>query len=197
MKVLTVSDTVSDELLDSPHRTKLQSDVDLIISCGDLPPEFLSSLRHRFDVPLMYVLGNHDLRYGSSPPGGCHCIDRRIVSFNNFTLVGFSGSRWYNGGMNQYTEKEMERSIGRMRFSLWRNGTPDIVVTHAPPRHVGDAEDPCHKGFKGFNRFIEKYSPSYFIHGHIHKNFEDDLERITIINETQVINSYGFYVFEI
>lgn len=99
--------------------------------------------------------------------------------------------------MNQYTEKEMGRSISRMRFSLWRNGTPDIVVTHAPPRHIGDAEDPCHKGFRCYTKFIEKYSPSYFIHGHIHRQFESEKDRITIVNKTQVINSYGFFIFEI
>jgi Icc-related predicted phosphoesterase len=197
LKILTVSDTVSSELLDSPEIFQTYKDIDLIISCGDLPPEFLSALRHRFDVPLMYVLGNHDLRYSASAPLGCSCIDRRIVTFGAVTLVGFSGSRWYNGGMNQYTEKEMERFIGRMRFSLWRHGRPDIVVTHAPPRYVNDAEDPCHKGFNSFSRFIEKYNPSYFIHGHIHRNFKDDVDRITKVNDTQVVNSYGFYIIEI
>jgi len=197
LKILTVSDTVSGDVFDSPETLKKYEDIDLIISCGDLPPEFLSTLRHRFDVPLMYVLGNHDLRYSASSPLGCRNIDRQIVSFNDFTFVGFSGSRWYNGGKNQYTEKQMARFIGGMRFSLWRSGGPDIVVTHAPPRHIHDGEDPCHKGFRSFSRFIEKYKPSYFIHGHIHRNFEDDAERVTIVNTTRVINSYGFYVFEI
>jgi uncharacterized protein len=99
--------------------------------------------------------------------------------------------------LNQYTEKEMSRSISRMRFALWRNGAPDIVVTHAPPRYLGDAEDPCHKGFKCYKRFIEKYSPSYFIHGHIHRQFEEEKDRVAVVNQTQVINSYGFFIFEI
>ena len=197
MKILTVSDKVHPELHQAEEIPRIFEGIDLILSCGDLPPEYLTSLRHRFNVPLFYVLGNHDLRYAQSPPQGCQHVDGEIVTRNDISVLGFSGSRCYNGGLNQYTEKEMNRTINRIRFPLWRKGTPDIVMTHAPPRHVGDAEDPCHKGFRCFTRFIEKYRPSYFVHGHIHRQFEDDLDRITVVNETQVINSYGFYVFEI
>lgn len=197
MKILTVSDRVSAELLDSADTIARLNNIDLIISCGDLPPEFLSSLRHRYDAPLYYVLGNHDLRYDAAPPLGCTSIDRKVIRFGGRTIVGFSGSRWYNGGDNQYSEKEMKRFINRMRFSLWRSGAIDIVVTHAPPRHVHDAEDPCHKGFRCFSGFIDKYTPKFFIHGHIHRLFNDDSDRITVIKTTRVINSYGFHVFEI
>ena len=196
MRILTVSDTVAEVLLDR-ESTIDQPQPDLIISCGDLPPEYLSSLRNRFDAPLIYILGNHDIRYGSSPPSGCQLIDRMVYTIGNIRIIGFSGSRWYNGGANQYSEREMANFIRKMRFNLWRGGAPDIVVTHAPPRFIGDAEDPCHKGFRGFVKFIEKYSPSYFLHGHIHKLFTSDSERITQFNSTKVVNSYGFYFFEI
>ncbi len=197
MKILTVSDTVSSVLLESHHGGPFVEGVELIFSCGDLPPEFLVALKHRYDVPLMYVLGNHDIRYTSSPPGGCRLIDRKLEKSRGLRIVGFSGSRWYNGGPNQYTEKEMARAIRGMRFAMWRNGAPDIVISHAPPRHINDAEDRCHKGFKSFNAFIQKYKTPLFIHGHIHKHFYSDTERITIVNSTKVINSYGFYILEI
>lgn len=193
---MTVSDAVTAELLE-PAGCKIEGNIDIIISCGDLPPEYLTALRNRYDVPLLYVLGNHDLRYTVSPPIGCRDIDRQMVVQRGLRIIGFSGSRWYNGGQNQYTEKEMARAIAKMRFSLWRQGAPDIVVTHAPPRYIHDAEDPCHKGFKCFSKFIHKYKPSYLIHGHIHRFFEDESDRTTIVNETQVINSYGFHVIEI
>lgn len=197
MKILTVSDKVTQKLVDPNWKEPTLEGIDLIFSCGDLPPEFLTSLRHRYDVPLMYILGNHDLRYNEAPPTGCHCIDKKLVTFQNKRILGFSGSRWYNGGMNQYSEKEMNKSIKRMRFQLWRQGAPDIIITHASPRHIHDTEDPCHKGFRSFNKLIAKYSPSHFIHGHIHHYFENDDDRITRINSTQVINSFGYYVFEI
>ena len=197
MKILSVADAIVKELLDPAGGGPAVEDIDLVISCGDLPPEYLSSLRHRYDAPLLYVLGNHDLRYEESPPMGCTRIDRQIVTVGERRIVGFSGSRWYNGGINQYTEKEMTRFIKRMRFSLWRSKGVDIVVTHAPPRFINDAEDLCHRGFRIFRWFIDKYKPRYFLHGHIHAHFEDDSERITSINSTSVINCYGYYVLEI
>lgn len=197
MKILTVSDKVSEELLAPDRKDPKLDGIDLIFACGDLPPEFLTSLRHRYDAPVMYILGNHDLRYEESPPTGCTYIDRKLVTFNNKRILGFSGSRWYNGGKNQYSEKEMEKFIAGLRFHIWLKGAPDIIVTHASPRHIHDEEDPCHKGFRCFNTLIQKYSPSHFIHGHIHRLFENDEDRISTVNTTKVINSYGYYVFEI
>jgi len=197
MKILIVADTVTNKLLEPVEGETFLRDIDLIVSCGDLPPEYLSRLTFRYDVPLLYILGNHDLRYKTSPPGGCRNIDQRITTFKGLKIIGFSGSRWYNGGINQYTETQMKRSINKLRFSLWRSGSPDLVITHAPPRHVNDAEDLCHRGFKVFNSLIKKYNPPYFLHGHIHTLFKDDTERISTVNTTQVINCYGFHVLEI
>ena len=197
MKILCVADTVTQSLLELDNGKLSIEGIDLVIACGDLPPEYLTSLRNRYNVPLYYVLGNHDLRYQSSPPVGCGHIDRSIVHFSGITFSGFSGSRWYNGGMNQYSEKEMTRFIQKMRFRFWRNKGFDIVVTHAPPRFIHDAEDLCHRGFRIFRWLLDKYKPRYFLHGHIHALFEDDSERITSINSTTIINCYGYYVLEI
>ncbi|SDO58124.1 metallophosphoesterase family protein [Desulforhopalus singaporensis] len=197
MKILTVADTECGELLDPVKGGPPLAGIDLILGCGDLAPEYLTTLRNRFEVPLYYVLGNHDLRHHHSPPQYCTPIHRRIVNFNNLGIIGFSGSRWYNGSANQYTEKQMAGYIGKMRFGIWKNRGIDIVIAHAPPRFINDAEDPCHRGFRSYRRLIDKYRPSYFLHGHIHTLFDDDNQRITTINNTSVINCYGFYVLEI
>ena len=63
MKILAVADRVTDILLVPVLGSAALADIDLIVSCGDLPPEFLARLKARYDVPLFYVLGNHDLRY--------------------------------------------------------------------------------------------------------------------------------------
>lgn len=197
MKILCVADTVTQALLKLDNGGPAIKGIDLVIACGDLPPEYLTSLRNRYNVPLYYVLGNHDIRYQSAPPIGCTHIDRRIITFEGLTFSGFSGSRWYNGGMNQYSEKEMSRTIQMMRFKLWRSRGVDLIITHAPPRSIHDAEDLCHRGFRIFRWFIDKYKPRYFLHGHIHTHFEDDASRITSIHSTSVINCYGYYVLEI
>ena len=72
-----------------------------------------------------------------------------------------------------------------------------MVVTHAPPRHIHDAEDPCHRGFECFHRLIKKYQPGYFIHGHIHRLFDDPADRVTVVGKTRVVNTYGYNILEI
>lgn len=198
MKILAVADTVTEQLLETTGDGKpCLSGIDLIIGCGDLPPEYLSNLRSRYDVPLFYVLGNHDIRYQTHPPVGCRLLDRSIIVHEGLRIAGFSGSRWYNGNVNQYTEQEMAGHIRKMWFQLWRRKGVDLLVTHAPPRYVNDAEDPCHRGFHAFRKFVKRYKPRHLLHGHIHTLFEDELLRTTFLGTTQVTNCYGYYTLEI
>jgi Icc-related predicted phosphoesterase len=196
MRILAVSDRVEAVLYDRFERESFES-IDLILSCGDLPPEYLSFLGAKFRVPVYFVRGNHDIRYDSKPPQGCIDLNANLIKFQGINLLGLEGSRWYNGGPQQYTESEMRLKIWRLRPRIWWKGGVDIVITHAPPRHIHDAEDRCHMGFKSFRWLIDKYAPRYFIHGHIHANFNDPQQRMTAVNQTKVINTFGYYLFEI
>jgi len=196
MKILTVSDCVESVLYDRFDAGRFPG-MDLILSCGDLPPEYISFLVNMFNVPLYYVLGNHDIRFNSKPLGGCIDLHAKLIQVQGINILGLEGSHWYNGGPHQYTEGQMRKTIRSLRARIRRQGGVDIIISHAPPRHIHDAEDQCHKGFKIFKWLIDHYSPSYFIHGHIHFKFTDPSERITIVNKTKVINSYGYYLFEI
>ncbi|MBF0202818.1 MAG: metallophosphoesterase [Desulfamplus sp.] len=196
MKILSVSDVVVPQLYKEFDK-EMFAGIDLVLACGDLPPEYLSFILHSLGAPLYYVRGNHDIRHDLAPPMGCIDIHGRIVTFNNLKIMGFSGSRWYNGGVNQYTEAQMKKIIRGMKLSIWWNKGVDIIITHAPPRHIHDAEDPCHKGFRSFCKVIDKYRPDYFIHGHIHQHFKSHQERITNVNTTKVINTYGYHIIEL
>lgn len=196
MRVLTVSDRVEPSLYQNFDRRHFPR-FDLIISCGDLPPEYLSFLTTAFSVPLYYVRGNHDIRYESSPPSGCENLDGRLVRFHGLNILGLEGSRWYNGGPVQYTESQMRNKIRALLLKIWWKKGIDIVVTHAPPRFIHDAEDPCHRGFKSYRKLIDRHQPGYFIHGHIHEMFTNPRQRVTRIGQTRVINTYGFHMIEI
>jgi len=196
MKILTVSDRVVPVLYDDFHEKRFPG-VNLILSCGDLPPEYLSFLVKTFDVPLFYVRGNHDIRHNGYRPEGCTDLDNRVVLHKRVCILGLEGSHWYNGQPHQYTERQMRKKIRMVRPEIRRHGGIDIIITHAPPRHIHDAEDPCHRGFESFRELIDRYAPRYFIHGHIHINFTEPSERISIVNKTKVINAYGYHLFEI
>jgi uncharacterized protein len=196
MKILSVSDVVEPSLYPAVDTGRFTG-IDLVLACGDLPPEYLSFLRNFFNVPLYYIRGNHDIRYDRKPPLGCTEVHGRLVRFRGVNILGFGGSHWYNGGPHQYTEGQMRLLVFRMLPALLRRGGVDLVMTHAPPRFVHDAEDPCHQGFVVFRRLIRRWRPQYFIHGHIHCSFTHDAERITLIESTRVVNTYGHFQLEI
>ena len=196
MKILIVSDEECPALWDYYLPGRL-ADYDLILSCGDLKAKYLSFLVTMARCPLLYVHGNHDTDYVKDPPLGCDCLDDQIVTFNGIRILGLGGCRQYHPGAHQYTEKQMRRRIRRLRVMLWRTKGVDIVVTHAPPEGLGDAEDPAHKGFAALRELLDKYHPQYLLHGHVHLRYGHDQTRVREYEGTQIINTSERYVLEI
>lgn len=187
MKILCVSDTECPALWDYYVPGRLDS-YDLILACGDLKASYLTFLVTMSHARLLYVHGNHDVSYALHPPEGCEDIDGHLVKYNGVCILGLGGCLWYHEGPHQYTEKQMRRRIRRMRRAIKKAGGVDIVVTHAPPRGLGDLDDPAHRGFEAFRELIEEYHPQLFLHGHVHLNYGTDLEREQTCGATRVIN---------
>lgn len=196
MKILTVSDEECLALWDYYTPGRLDG-IDLIISCGDLKASYLSFLVTMAKCPVLYVPGNHDTRYDRNPPEGCDPIDGHVVMYNGVRIMGLGGCRKYHPGPHQYTEREMHRRIRKLRFPLWRTKGVDIVVTHAAPAGLGDAEDPAHRGFQVFRDLLDKYRPSHLIHGHVHMTYGHNTARELDYNGTKIINAYERYIIEI
>ena len=195
MKILTVSDEECQALWDFYTPGRL-ADYDLIISCGDLNAKYLSFLVTMARCPVLYVHGNHDVNYDQVPPEGCDCIDGHIVTYNGLRILGLGGCRKYHPGPHQYTDREMERRIRRLRFRLKKLGGVDIVVTHAPPRGLGDGEDRAHWGFESLVELLDTYHPQYLIHGHVHVRY-GNVERTREYNGTTLVNATERYVLEV
>jgi Icc-related predicted phosphoesterase len=196
VRILAVADYIDPELTQAAASDRLVG-VDLVVSCGDLAPEYLASLARACRAPLYYVRGNHDIRTDSDLCPGCLNLHGGVLSFGGSTFVGLEGSHWYNGGPLQYTESEMRVLVRRARVGLRRFGRLDVVVTHAPPRGVGDGPDLCHRGFQSFRRLIARLQPRYFLHGHIHRSFPAPADRTTLVETTRVVNCTGHYLFEL
>ena len=127
-------------------------------------------------------------------------IDPKTGNQRPLLIAGVSGSRRYNKGLCQYTDKQMKFKLIQLIPQLIKNklkyGTYlDIFLTHASPRHIHDHEDPCHMGFDCFNWFLQKFKPSLMIHGHIHL-YDMREERIGKYYDTTVINAYSHVVVE-
>lgn len=206
MKILVISDIVEDGLY-NPGVMGRFGDVDLVLSCGDLPPYYLEYLVSTLNKPLYFVCGNHgpfaERRDGDRVEiPGCVNIDTRVVSAGGLLIAGLEGSMRYKPGARyQYTEMDMfwkiMRLVPRLLWNKLRHGRfLDILVTHAPPAGIHDAQDPCHRGFKQFLHFMDWFAPRYHLHGHMHLYLPFQ-ERETDYKQTRVINAYGYYLLDI
>ena len=195
MKILVIADEESKYLWDHFEKSKLVG-IDLIISCGDLDPRYLSFLVTFANAPLLYVHGNHDRKYKHMPPEGCICIEDDIYVYKGIRILGLGGCMEYASGEHQYTEKAMRKRIKKLRWKLWRHHGFDILVTHAPAYQINDGEDLPHRGFQVFRDLMEKYAPKYFLHGHMHKNYGQKHKRCEQYQNTLIINAYERYEFE-
>lgn len=196
MKILAIADQESKLLWDYFDKSYLEG-IDLILSCGDLKPQYLSFLATFTHAPVLYVHGNHDDRYAEIPPDGCICIEDKIYVYKGIRILGLGGSMRYKPGNHQYTQAQMHRRVRKLWWSLKYHKGFDILLTHSPAYQLNDGTDLPHRGFAAFRALLDKYKPAYFVHGHIHLNYGAKIPRLSSYNETQVVNAYEKYIFEI
>ncbi len=218
MKILCVSDHI-DPLVYSTKLKERFRDVDMVISAGDLPMEYLGFIASSLNKELYFIFGNHNLKrlnlfkkrrtaFSITDPSGNPALDNyfgsiyiggRIVKTRHKLLIaGLGGSMLYNGDENQFTDFQMYRKIFRLIPRLLWNRVVhgrflDILLTHAPPRGIHDKPDPCHTGFRSFLWFMRKFKPRFLLHGHIHL-YDMNAQRMTVYHETTIINVYDHYV---
>lgn len=190
MKILLISDEEDPALWDYYRPGRLDG-YDLIISAGDLDPEYLSFLVTMGRAPVLYVHGNHDGCYQQHPPEGCDCIEDRVVTVKGLRILGLGGSALYSGGPHQFTERQMQRRVFRANARIRRANGVDLIVTHAPPSGFGDGEDYAHRGFEAFLPLVARWRPKALVHGHVHLRF--GMERVHTLGDTAVVNATRRY----
>ncbi len=196
MKILAISDVESKALWDFFDPERLEG-IDVIVSCGDLDPHYLSFLATFFHGPVLYVHGNHDGRYEKTPPEGCICIEDKIYEYEGIRFLGLGGSMRYKDGPWQFTQRKMDYRVGKLWLKLrFRRGF-DVLVTHAPAWQINDHDDLVHTRFKAFRRLLEKYEPKLMIHGHVHLNYGMKAQRIRTLDGTTIVNAFERYVIDI
>jgi Icc-related predicted phosphoesterase len=213
LKILCISDQIDPQVY-SPGIKERFSDVDLILSAGDLPLDYLDFIISSLNKPLFFVFGNHhteDLKYYKklwNTPFveeerdymGCGAVHlgTKVMTEGKFIVAGLGGSMRYNNGINQYTDFEMFFEILKIMPRLVWNRIfhgrfLDILLTHAPPRGIHDKKDKCHQGFKTYLWFMKTFKPKYLVHGHIHLYDLSDV-RCSKWENTTVINAYSHYL---
>jgi len=197
VKILAISDTELPHMQNVPYLHRKYSDVDVLISCGDLSAAYIEFISSVLCVPMYYVRGNHDTGYALRPPGGVD-LHGRLVKFRNLWMAGLEGSRRYNQGPIQYDESEMLLNVlklapGMLLRRARRHNGVDLMVTHASPWGIHDRDDLPHRGFRSFHLLIRWYRPRYFIHGHVDVWDRRDTIATTLL-ETQILNINPVYL---
>lgn len=195
MKILALADEPDRHLWDRFDKTTLK-EVDLILSAGDLPAEYLSFLTVYTHAPILYVRGNHDTLYEQHPPEGCIDCDGTVIEYNGIRILGLGGSYRYKAGSCMYTEREMKKRICNLKMAIKLKKGFDILLTHAPARGIGDFDTLAHQGFECFKTLMSRYHPSFMVHGHVHKQYTSHFVREREYEGVKVINAYSKYVFE-
>jgi Icc-related predicted phosphoesterase len=205
VKILAVSDRVVDFIYGPQIRERF-GDVDIVISCGDLPYSYLEYIVSMLNVPCFYVHGNHDgpeyLSDGRTltEPCGWINLDGRTARAKGLLLGGLEGSiRYKPRAPYQYTEREMSYRVWGMAPELLLNRLStgrflDIFVAHAPPFGIHDGKDWPHRGFKAFLGMMARFRPRYLLHGHKHVYALEPCH--TRYLGTEVINVYPYRVIE-
>ena len=195
MKILVVADEECLALWDY-YTPGCLAKYELILSSGDLNASYLSFLVTMARCPLMYVHGNHDHSYAVEPPEGCDLVDDKLIVYKGLRILGLGGCLQYSRSAHQYTERQMEKRIRKLKRAIDLVGGVDIVLTHAAPRGVGDWDDRSHQGFESFLKLLDRYHPKYLLHGHVHLNYSPNIPRTREYGDTQVINCCQRYELE-
>ncbi len=208
MKILAVSDEEV-SWIHSPQLAERCADVDMLISCGDLPFDYLAYIVGTLNKPAYFVHGNHDpgpSREDESKipaPEGWVNLDLKRIRVGKLRLAGLNGCmRYKQNGHFQYTQNDQWlRAFWLARemapgFARTGHGS-DIMVTHAPMRGIHDANDLAHIGFDAHKWLAKTFKPRLWLHGHQHRNYNPLQVGETQLGSTRIVNVHPYQILEL
>jgi Predicted phosphoesterases, related to the Icc protein len=187
MRIVATSDT---------HYTvdvKTIPDGDVFMHCGDLmrtgyPSDFEKQLEWLAELPheiKLFTPGNHDFHLKVYP--GPALQQLRDVGV---WVVGLPGNENYStyklpNGMNvlglpyvtnlpRWAFNETDAYLGEF---LARQRSIDIVMSHAPPKHILDSPKPgINVGIQAYRDFARYHKPEHWFFGHIHECYGHEVQ---------------------
>lgn len=213
-RILAVADEVAYNLTPAAIQ-RLQPE--LVVACGDLSWGYLEMIASSTDAPMLFVPGNHDpaispgrqARNGAffhsgvlveAPrPHGATNVDVDVIDVAGLRIAGLGGCVRYRPGPHQYTQREYHRRAAKLirkagKLARTTPGRVDLLLTHAPPRGVGDDEDRPHVGIDALHTLVATLQPRLHLHGHIHPHGRTMPDRV--LGETTLRNVIPFTVIE-
>lgn len=153
--------------------------IDAVIGAGDLQPDYLGFLADAFQTRLAYVRGNHDQggRWAQSvetqasaalPTGSIETLDGIPILALEWPGVRHRDRRRHDPSA---TSDVIRLTSALTVRRLLGRAAPFVVLSHAPPKGVGDCDgvdDPFHAGFGAYRWLLDRLQPPLWLHGHTH-----------------------------
>jgi len=161
IRLLAVSDE-TDPALEQARNRERMGGLDGVVGCGDLDPDYLAFLGDAFNVPLVWVLGNHDRPQAEAyrllpPPLEAGWEER-------FPLPVF-GLSWAHEGARRDPWGAWWQMLRVGPGELIRP-RPVLLASHVPPRGAGDGPDRYHHGEEAYRWLLGRLRPPLWLHGH-------------------------------
>ncbi|OGO54188.1 MAG: hypothetical protein A2V84_11965 [Chloroflexi bacterium RBG_16_70_13] len=197
IRFLAVSDMAEPSLEREAGRASVGA-IDGVLGCGDLTPSWLSYLGDAFRVPIVYVRGNHD-RTGAWADGSVVVPDwlgpGAMARLAGITVGGLEWPGVDEPGNRRRPWLAWRQVAGLARrilvARLLGRSRPVLVISHVPPKGVGDAADPYHVGFGAYRWLLDRLRPPLWLHGHTTTASVNRLvcqaDRTTVVNVTGAV----------
>jgi uncharacterized protein len=221
VRILAISD--EEKLYNSSFNNKKLNNIDILVSCGDLSPNYLEFIIHKtMPKHRIMVHGNHDKIYfpfnyehvneGYSDifkgmyvlNNAFYEIDKKEFNLKkDLSIVGFSGANAY-GIEPFFLNKKKINSFHRKNkikdFFLNYN-LPKIVLSHCAPdiNNLFNGIDSFHKPSKSLANIYNLFLPNLWFYGHIHPNYTNQkLDFKIIVNNkpTYLLNAVPYKVVD-
>lgn len=178
MRIVAVADThtFEDQLGPIPEG-------DVFVHAGDLIRKgtleelagvvpWIRGLPHRHKV---VVAGNHDWCFARERERACAMLGKEVVYLEDERVViegvSFYGSPW----QPEYLGWAFNLPRGEALAARWARIPPgiDVLITHGPPRGIGDGGDggmPGRQGCAHLREAVARVKPLLHLFGHIHQD---------------------------
>lgn len=141
---------------------------DIVLLLGDIGYPDAKALAEAAppDIPILYILGNHNVwtEYRGIPR--LQPLDRKIIETNGIRFGGISGSNRYSDNPKRAmrTEEEAAAIAGQLPAC-------DILCTHTCAYSYKKKETlSLHHGYHCLDKYIRRCRPQYHLFGHLHES---------------------------
>jgi uncharacterized protein len=188
---------VSDERvasLEEAHNRHAIGQLDAILGCGDLEPDYLAFLADALRAPLLLVRGNHD-RGGAWVAGRRQIpapLEGRMEEVGGLSVIGLSWPGPRQGRPPRRDSDAWRQSLAAYLRARLSGRSPQIIISHVPPRDHGDVpDDPYHAGFAAYRWLCRRIRPVLWLHGHTpvaaRPEWRTQLGPTTVLNVTGAV----------